>query len=251
MLKASERGIFKGFLKIAFSLFEKGTKLRYLYKASDNLENYKLPITASFDKFLKLLKTRGPQSSSALASQLGITIEGARFQLTRMQEEGLVEATQAAKGVGRPTQIWNLTAKGNQHFPDKHEAFSDQLLESMQEILEPGQMNAIISLREKKANEKYREALKDIPGLEEKIARLAELRNSDGYLAEWDKEEGGFILIENHCPICAAAQRCADLCEAEMETFKEIFGTGVSVERVDHIIAGARRCAYKIKNIAE
>jgi predicted ArsR family transcriptional regulator len=34
-----------------------------------------------------------------------------------------------------------------------------------------------------------------------------------------------------------------------MNTFKEIFGEGVSVERVDHIIAGARRCAYKIRNI--
>ena len=113
------------------------------------------------------------------------------------------------------------------------------------------QMTAIINLREKKANGKYLEALKDIPNLEEKIARLAELRNSDGYLAEWDKEEGGFILIENHCPICAAAQRCADLCEAEMNTFKEIFGESVSVERVDHIIAGARRCAYRIKLISQ
>ena len=82
-----------------------------------------------------------------------------------------------------------------------------------------------------------------------KIARLAELRNSDGYLAEWDKDDEGFILIENHCPICAAAQRCADICDAEMNTFKEIFGDNVSVERIDHIIAGARRCAYKIKNI--
>jgi predicted ArsR family transcriptional regulator len=213
------------------------------------LENYKLPITASFDRFLKLLKTRGSQSSAVLAKELGITIEGARFQLTRMAEEGLVESVQEAKGVGRPSQIWSITLKGSEHFPDKHAAFSGQLLESMKELLEPEQMNSIIALREKKANEKYREALKDIPNLEEKIARLAELRNSDGYLAEWDKEEGGFILIENHCPICAAAQRCADLCEAEMNTFKEIFGEEVTVERVDHIIAGARRCAYRIKNI--
>jgi predicted ArsR family transcriptional regulator len=232
-------------------MLEKATKLRYLYKASNNLENYKLPITTSFDKFLKLLKTKGPQSSAELAAHLNITGEGARFQLTRMAEEGLVEAKQESKGVGRPTQIWSLTTKGNKHFPDKHEAFSEGLLESMQEILDPAQVNAIINLREKKANKKYIEALKDIPDLEDKIARLAELRNSDGYLAEWDKEEGGFILIENHCPICAAAQRCADLCEAEMDTFKEIFGGSVSVERVDHIIAGARRCAYKIKNIPQ
>src|SRR5690349_12904018 len=135
--------VFTSFSKIKYLVFYKGPKLRYLYKASSNLENYKLPITASFEKFLKILKTRGPQTSSDFATQLGITIEGARFQLTRMAEEGLVEATQAVKGVGRPAQIWNLTTKGNNHFPDKHEAFSGELLESMQEILDPEQMNAI------------------------------------------------------------------------------------------------------------
>ena len=214
------------------------------------MENYKINITASFDKFLRLLKTRGPQSSSELARELGMTAEGARFQLTKMAEEELVEVSSTSKGVGRPTQVWKLTDKGNLNFPDKHAAFSDQLLQSMQELLEPQQMSEIINLREKKANGKYLEALKDIPDLEEKIAKLAELRNSDGYLAEWDKDEGGFILIENHCPICAAAQRCADLCEAEMNTFKEIFGDSVSLERIDHIIAGARRCAYRIKLIS-
>ena len=229
-------------------MLKKMPKLRYLYKASDHLENYRLNITASFDKFLQLLKTRGPQSSPDLARELGITAEGARFQLTKLVEEGLVEVSVISKGVGRPAQVWKLTAKGNLHFPDKHSGLSEQLIESMQELLEPEQVNAIIKLREKKASEKYQEALKDTPGLEQKIARLAELRNSDGYLAEWDKEEDGFMLIENHCPICAAVQRCADLCEAEMNTFKEIFGEGVSVERVDHIIAGARRCAYKIGN---
>jgi predicted ArsR family transcriptional regulator len=221
-----------------------------LYKASNSLENYKFPITASFDKFLKILKTRGPLSSAAVAHELGITGEGARFQLTKLADEGLVQASFASKGVGRPTQIWSLTSKGNQHFPDNHAVFSEQLIESMQEVLSPEQVDAVISLREKKANKKYLDALQDIPDLEEKIKRLAELRNSDGYLAEWDKEDDGFILVENHCPVCAAAHRCADLCEAEMNTFKEIFGENVSVERVDHIIAGARRCAYKIRNVA-
>ena len=213
------------------------------------MENYNLPITSSFVKFLRLLKTRGPLSSATLALELGITVEGARFQLMKMAEEGLVQASHEPKGVGRPTQIWNLTTKGNQHFPDKHAVLSEQLLESMQEVLSHEQIEAVITLREKKANKKYIEALQNIPNLEEKIKRLAELRNSDGYLAEWDKDEEGFILIENHCPVCAAAQRCADLCDAEMKTFKEIFGEDVSVERVDHIIAGARRCAYKIRNI--
>jgi predicted ArsR family transcriptional regulator len=28
--------------------------------------------------------------------------------------------------------------------------------------------------------------------------------------------------------------------------FRAVLGTGASVERIDHILAGARRCAYRI-----
>src|SRR5215216_401026 len=108
---------FENFFKVCL---RKMSKLRYLYKASNHLENYKLNITASFDKFLKLLKTRGPQSSSQLSMELGMTVEGARFQLTKLAEEGIVEVAVESKGVGRPTQVWKLTDKGNQYFPDKH-----------------------------------------------------------------------------------------------------------------------------------
>jgi predicted ArsR family transcriptional regulator len=207
-------------------------------------------IMTSFDKFLRCLKTRGPQTSATIAKELGITGEGARFQLTKLVEEGLVQVTTESKGVGRPTQIWSLTPKGNTRFPDNHAELSVQLIESIKEAFGQNALDEVIALREKKANGKYIDALKDIPGLEEKISRLAELRNTDGYLAEWDKDGDGFILIENHCPICAAAKRCSDLCDAEMTTFKEIFGEGISIERVDHIIAGSRRCAYKIRNVS-
>jgi predicted ArsR family transcriptional regulator len=220
-----------------------------LYKASNNLENYKTSLTTSFDKFLRLLKTRGPQTTLSIAKELTITGEGARFQLTKLMEEGLVQVTTESRGVGRPTQIWSLTRQGNLRFPDNHAEFSVQLIESIKETLGQEALDKVIALRELKANGKYIEALKNIPGLEEKISRLAELRNTDGYLAEWDKDGDGFILIENHCPICAAAQRCSDLCEAELNTFKAVFGEQVSIERVDHMIAGSRRCAYKIKNI--
>ncbi len=212
------------------------------------MENYKTSLTTSFDKFLRLLKTRGPQTTLSIAKELTITGEGARFQLTKLMEEGLVQVTTESRGVGRPTQIWSLTEQGNLRFPDNHAEFSVQLIESIKETLGQEALDKVIALRELKANGKYIEALKNIPGLEEKISRLAELRNTDGYLAEWDKDGDGFILIENHCPICAAAQRCSDLCEAELNTFKAIFGEEVSIERIDHMIAGSRRCAYKIKN---
>ena len=59
--------------------------------------------------------------------------------------------------------------------------------------------------------------------------------------------EGGFLFIENHCPICAAAAACSGLCRAELELFRRTLGPDVTVERTDHILAGARRCAYRVR----
>ena len=58
--------------------------------------------------------------------------------------------------------------------------------------------------------------------------------------------DGGLLLVENHCPICDAARACSGLCTAELACFREALGDDVRVERTSHILAGARRCAYRI-----
>jgi predicted ArsR family transcriptional regulator len=65
-------------------------------------------------------------------------------------------------------------------------------------------------------------------------------------MAEWSRADGGFLLIENHCPICAAAAVCQGLCREELSLFRRVLGSEVRVERTDHVLAGARRCAYRI-----
>jgi predicted ArsR family transcriptional regulator len=36
------------------------------------------------------------------------------------------------------------------------------------------------------------------------------------------------------------------LCRSELAIFRAVLGADVTVERTDHILAGARRCAYRI-----
>ena len=62
------------------------------------------------------------------------------------------------------------------------------------------------------------------------------------------KREGnkGFLFVENHCPICAAATACKGFCETELDLFRAVLGQEISVERVEHIVSGDRRCAYRI-----
>lgn len=67
-------------------------------------------------------------------------------------------------------------------------------------------------------------------------------------MAEVERQpDGSFLLIQNHCPISAAAKVCAKLCDAEIEVFRRILGEGVAIERAEHIVAGTRRCVYRIR----
>jgi predicted ArsR family transcriptional regulator len=58
------------------------------------------------------------------------------------------------------------------------------------------------------------------------------------------------LLVENHCPICAAARACQNFCRSELDVFRRVLGPDVQVERVEHQLAGARRCAYRIVSLS-
>lgn len=215
------------------------------------MENYR-PITkATADRFLQLLKTKGPQSAATLAAALQITGEGARLQLLKLAEEGLVVSITTSKGVGRPVQLWNLTPLGHAHFPDTHAELTLQLLETIREELGESALEAVVAARELQQQTKYMKALEGITDLGERLARFAAIRTSEGYLAEWQAEEDGFSFIENHCPICCAATKCANICTSELRTFRNIMGDQVDISRSDHIIAGDRRCVYRITRSRE
>jgi predicted ArsR family transcriptional regulator len=83
------------------------------------------------------------------------------------------------------------------------------------------------------------------------------MRDAEGYMAEAQLPpdnggggDGSVLLVENHCPICAAARACQNFCRAELDVFRRVLGPDVRVERVEHQLAGARRCAYRIEAVA-
>jgi predicted ArsR family transcriptional regulator len=211
-----------------------------------DLENNHTSGRPTAQRLLLLLKTRGPQPSAALGAVLGITGEAARQQLVKLGEEGLVEAESAARGVGRPLQRWRLTASGNARFPDTHAELTVQLIATVRGVLGEAALERIIAAREAETRQAYASALAGAGGLAERVARLAALRAREGYMAEWREEGDGFLLIENHCPICAAAASCQGFCRAELDIFRSVLGDAARIVRDEHILAGARRCVYRI-----
>ncbi|HTO27906.1 MAG TPA: MarR family transcriptional regulator, partial [Devosia sp.] len=178
----------------------------------------------------------------------GTSGEAARQQLARLAEEGLVAASSEARGVGRPTQSWSLTPAAQARFPDTHAALTVQLLGIISNSLGEAALDTIISSREAETRALYEAALADRASLRDKVAALADLRSAEGYMADWREElDGTFVLVENHCPICAAAVACQGFCRAELDVFRAVLGGGTEVVRTEHIVAGGRRCSYSIR----
>lgn len=216
--------------------------------SSDSLENMQWSPRSSGERVLMALKMHGRVSAAMLGRMLGTTGEAARQQLARLAEDGLVEATSEAKGVGRPTQYWSLTAAGEARFPDTHAALTVQLLAIVREDLGEEALDRIIAVREARTAAAYRSAMQGAASLRDRVAALTRLRAREGYMADWWEEaDGTLMLVENHCPICAAATACQGFCRAELEVFQSVLGPDAAVSRSEHIVAGARRCAYVIR----
>jgi predicted ArsR family transcriptional regulator len=198
------------------------------------------------NRFLMLLKTRGALTASVIAQELGMTKEGARLQLLKYTEEGLIEATNESSGVGRPKQFFSLTAAGNAKFPDTHAELTVKLINTIRNTLGDNALQSIMDANERTGRDKYMMELAPFDELEGRIAKLTEIRSREGYMAEYSKDENGYLFIENHCPICAAATSCQGFCSGELNVFRFVLGEKVDINRLDHIVSGDRRCSYRI-----
>ncbi|NQU59092.1 MAG: transcriptional regulator [Rhodospirillales bacterium] len=202
------------------------------------------------DRILYAIKSRGPLTATDIGGVLGISPQGAQQQLVKLTASDLLKTEDRKKGRGRPNRFWHLTDKGHARFPDKHSDLTADLLESTKKVFGAKGLEQLILHREKETLKTYKEYLSDCKTLAKKVQALTEIRIREGYMAEWEKTaKGGYLFIENHCPICAAAATCQGFCRSENVIFQKVLGPGVSVERTEHILEGARRCAYQITKI--
>ncbi|WP_223669055.1 helix-turn-helix transcriptional regulator [Kangiella shandongensis] len=201
------------------------------------------------ERILYLLKTRGEQTATVLGELLGITMMGARQLLLSLEEQQLVFSRKKAQGRGRPKLFWSLTDKGHSRFPDRHADLTLSLITGIQQTLGGEAMEQLIAVREKQSLQDYQKHLKQHQNLKDKVIALADIRSQEGYMASMEEDEEGYLLVENHCPICAAAQACQGFCRSELEVFKQCLQA--DVERVEYMLEGARRCAYRIKPLTQ
>jgi len=208
--------------------------------------------TRTRQQILNLLKLEGALDSAQLAAHLGVSAMAVRQHLYDLQAQGIVTYQAQAAGVGRPAKQWQLTGAADSFFPTGYAELTVNLLQAMREAFGEAGLDKLLAIRMQQQVAAYGARVQHADALAQKLSILAELRTEEGYMANViSTPEGALLLVENHCPICDAAKRCLQLCNRELESFQAVLGADVTVERVEHILAGSRRCAYRVVPTAQ
>lgn len=240
---------------LIYAAFSTEDMKRVQPQVSDSLEDKQ----KAKDQILHWLKVRGAQTATALAEQLQVSPMAVRQHLQALQAEQWVTYQEEKRPLGRPVKLWQLTERSLQLFPDSHADLMVDLLAGIQSLFGAEGLEKLVAERMQRQLQTYSSKLPEAiamdgwaswvaqVGIVEPVQHLARLRTQEGYMAEVVEQEGACLLIENHCPICAAAQTCQKLCGSELELFRMLLGPQATVERVEHLIQGDRRCAYQIR----
>ncbi|WP_416672754.1 helix-turn-helix transcriptional regulator [Egbenema bharatensis] len=202
------------------------------------------------DQILHLLKMQGAQTATRLAEQIHVSPMAIRQHLQTLKAKSWVTYQEEHRALGRPVKLWQLTPQSNDRFPDRHVDLSLDLLRSTESAFGPKGLEQLMAERRHRQIQTYRHQLAEgsaSGNWQQRVWAMAHLRSQEGYMAEViEQADQTLLLVENHCPICIAAQACQKLCTTELEVFRSVLGKTVTVERIEHILQGDRRCAYRI-----
>ncbi|WP_018995882.1 helix-turn-helix transcriptional regulator [Hirschia maritima] len=203
---------------------------------------------ATRNAIIDSLKRDGPQNANELAKRRKLTPMAVRLHLYDLHEEGLIDFTTEPAKRGRPKKIWSLTSASNRIFPDAHQGLAIEMIASMTSLFGEEGLQKVVDKHADNQKLRYSSALNavSLDNIKTRLETLVQLRTDEGYMASLDQDNDGFLFIENHCPICSAATSCQRLCSNELNVFQDLFKTIATVERQDHILSGARRCAYRV-----
>jgi predicted ArsR family transcriptional regulator len=204
-------------------------------------------VKSAADAILFQLKSLGEARAETLARRLGISVQAVRQRLDRLLADHDVCFSERTSGRGRPRRLWSLAPGAAELFPDTHAQLTVDLIGSIRRELGEPAFVRLLQRRRDDITAGYRQRLARHRGVGRKLEALAELRSAEGYMARLERcPGGGFLLIEDHCPICAAAIACQGFCSIELEVFRSLLGAAWDIVREDHVLAGGRRCSYRI-----
>lgn len=193
---------------------------------------------------LTILQRKGAATIKELEDQLGVTATAVRQQIASLLADGYIEAQVERAGRGRPKHVYSLTAKGRTLFPHHYDEFTNTLLREILVSEGPEKVQELLGRLGRRMAEQYERQLGEVaPG--ERAAKLTELLNAKGILAELKFEPDGIVVHEYTCPYYELARENRAICDMEEEMLAHAVKQPVAL--VTCTLDGHHGCQFKIE----
>jgi DeoR family suf operon transcriptional repressor len=142
--------------------------------------------------------------------------------------------------------VYAVSPTGDAQFPKAYGELTNELLDYLSEE-DPAVVDRLF---EKRRSARIANAERRLAGrrsLAGKVEELTQILDEDGYLASCEAvDRDTFRILEHNCAIWAVAQRYRQSCSTEIDFIRAVLPEA-EVERVQHMVAGAPRCAYEVR----
>jgi predicted ArsR family transcriptional regulator len=196
------------------------------------------------EKIINFIKRSGSLTVEELSRHIGITPMGVRQHLMSLEKKGMIRYDIKKHGIGRPVFLYRLTDKAEDMFPKAYGIFVLSLLRSIEEADGRDKVDMLFKLRKEHLLFDWKETLRDKKTFKEKVHALRDYLNTEGYMAELKETDKAFILKDFNCPLSEIAPHYKELCDYELEMFKELLGRNVA--KTHCIAQGDQFCSYNI-----
>jgi DeoR family suf operon transcriptional repressor len=196
-------------------------------------------------ELLVALKKAQPLTVKELATQFGFTPNALRRHLKTLENAGLVSYRAEIRGVGGPQFAYALSDAGEALFP---RAYSSALADALEQVRAEQGIEGVVRVFHRQWASLAEAAKPLMAGrtLSERAAVLAEMRTTQGYMAESaERSADESVIREYNCAIRDIAARFPEVCAAEERFFADLLGA--DVERAGHILEGCNACEYRVR----
>jgi DeoR family suf operon transcriptional repressor len=207
------------------------------------------------DDILTYLLKQGEASAHDLAEHFAVSAQAIRRHLKDLEVEELIEHRAVREGMGRPNYLYHLSPKGRDRFSTKYDEFALSLLDTLAATAGKDQVGTLLRQQWERKALAYRVRV-NADTLAERVAQLVQLRQEEGYMAEWHEvapednagQPGpGYVITEYNCAISHIAESFPSVCGHELEMFQLALGDDCQVQRTHWLVEGEHRCGYLVQ----
>jgi len=190
---------------------------------------------------LKAIKQSNEATVDSLAVAADVSPVTVRHHLNSLQADGLLETRSVRRKVGRPYYVYSLSEQGHELFPQRYVQLSSRLLDEIKSQFPDGTVNALFRRVVLQIVEDHRKEFEGL-SVDTKLDNLVALLADEGFEAEWEQENGKYILTEYSCPYYSVGQRHDEVCTLDKQLVQIVLDT--EIEQESCMLHGDSHCQF-------